>query len=58
MHFPTISDEMELNLWKELGLPNNTIFSEFWRTMSNNENFRVKIEHTCMFKVEKYETQD
>ena len=42
MQFPTISDEPELNLWKELGLANKAVFSEFWRTMSNNEIFLVQ----------------
>ena len=39
MQFPTIFDEPELNLWKELGLANNTVFSEFGHTMLNNEIF-------------------
>ena len=42
MQFPTISDEPGLNLLKELGLANNAMFSEFWRTMANNELFLVE----------------
>ena len=42
MQIPTISDEPKLKLWKELGLANNAVFSEFWCTVLNNELFWVE----------------